>query len=83
MASPLDREHYEGNVLDQVADLRARLSALERANLGGGAGWQGISTTDFDTTTLPSPGDYGYQTTDDEIQINVGGTIRAISTSAV
>ena len=80
MVRPLDRAHYEGNVLDEIASLQQRVDALERLQF---TNWKGSSASDFDTTTLPNTGDYGYQTTDDEVQINVGGEIRAISTSAL
>ena len=49
----------------------------------GGAHYKGTSAIDYTTTTLPHHGDYGYQTTDGEIQVNCNGTIRAISTAAL
>ena len=65
---------------NRIRGLSSRVDELER--LEGGA-WRGASSIDFTTTTLPSPGDYGYQTTAGELQINVGGTIRAITTGAL
>ena len=45
--------------------------------------YQGAQAGDFSTTELPSHGDYGYQTTDNEIQVNCNGTVRAITTAAL
>ena len=78
---PLDKMHFEGNPLDRLDDLKRRLAELERQDVG--QHYKGTSATDFTTTLLPNPGDYGYQTTDAEIQINCNGTIRAITTAAL
>jgi len=78
--SILDRTHYEGNPLDQIEDLTKRIAALERMVL---THYKGISASDFSTAELPNPGDYGFQTADNEIQVNCNGTIRAISTAAL
>lgn len=73
-----------GDLLDaftqRILALEERADALERLEHGA---WRGTSASDFTTTTLPNPGDYGYQTTANEIQMNVGGSIRAVTTSAL
>ena len=57
---------------------------VERLEAGGSASrYKGTSAIDFTTGTLPRHGDYGYQTTDAEVQINCNGTIRAITTAAL
>jgi hypothetical protein len=45
--------------------------------------YKGTSAADFTTTTLPQHGDYGFQTTDNELQFNCNGTIRAVTTAAL
>ena len=45
--------------------------------------YKGELAIDFTTTELPYPGDYGTQTTDNEVQVNINGTVRAISTAAL
>lgn len=37
--------------------------------------YKGTGASDFTTTTLPHKGDYGYQTTASELQMNCNGTI--------
>lgn len=73
-----------GDLLDaftqRILALEERADALERLEHGA---WRGTSASDFTTTTLPNPGDYGYQATANEIQMNVGGSIRAVATSAL
>lgn len=73
-----------GDLLDtftqRILTLEGRVDALERLEHGA---WRGTSTGDFTTTTLPNPGDYGYQTTAGELQMNVGGSIRAVAVSAL
>ena len=64
----------------RLGRLDSRVGLLEAAEY---THWKGTSSSDFTTTTLPNPGDYGYQTSDNELQVNVGGTIRAIATSAL
>lgn len=44
--------------------------------------YKGTDASDFTTGTLTDAGDYGFQTTDNELQFNAGGTIRAIATGA-
>jgi len=56
MASPLDREHYEGNVIDMIKELRARVEALERTDLSGVAGPQGATGATGPTGPTGSPG---------------------------
>lgn len=56
MASLLDREHYEGNVLDAIAELRARIEALERTDLSGVAGPQGLTGPQGPQGPTGSPG---------------------------
>lgn len=63
-------------------DLFRRVAQLEMAG-GKSQHYKGVSAIDFTTTTLPSNGDYGYQSADSEIQINCNGTIRSITTNAL
>ena len=63
-----------------IADLRARVAGLESTEYSH---YKGAQAGDFTTTTLPHHGDYGYQTTDNEVQMNCNGTVRAISTAAL
>lgn len=65
---------------NEVLRLQARVDELERQEYGA---WRGTKSTDFTTTDLPNPGDYGYQTTALEVQMNIGGTVRAITTAAL
>ena len=78
--SLLDKEHYENNPLSLLEELSKRVDALERMIFSH---YKGTSASDFTTAELSNLGDYGYQTTDDEIQINCAGTIRAVSTAAL
>jgi len=63
-------------------DLFRRVAQLEMAGVKN-QHYKGVSTVDFTTVTLPSNGDYGYQSADFEIQINCNGTIRSITTNAL
>lgn len=64
-----------------IAELERRVEELEsRVSYDN---YQGTSASDFTTTNLPQHGDYGFQTTDSEIQVNCNGTIRAITTSVL
>ena len=45
--------------------------------------YRGTSAIDFTTTTLPHHGDYGFQTADNELQMNCNGTIRAVAMAAL
>lgn len=69
-------------------ELMRRIKAIEDvldqlATAASYDNYRGTSAIDFTTTTLPQHGDYGFQTADDEIQVNCNGTIRAISTAAL
>lgn len=70
------------DLLKRLEELGRRLQRLERLELPR-EHYRGTSAIDFTTTTLPQPGDYGYQTTDNEVQMNCNGTVRAISTAAL
>ena len=65
----------------EIKMMRRRIEELEASERNNN--YLGISSGDFTTTTLPNHGDYGFQTTDNEIQINCNGTIRAITTSTL
>jgi hypothetical protein len=69
-------------------DITRRITALERlveylTGQSGLARYRGTSASDFTTTTLPQHGDYGFQTVDNELQMNCNGTIRATAMSAL
>ena len=74
------RDQSVDNLLDWIDELKRRVDALERTPFEH---YKGTSSTDFTTATLVEPGDYGYQTTDAELQMNCNGTVRAISTGAL
>ncbi len=71
---------FELELAGKLAALERRVAALERLEHGA---WRGTSASDFSTTTLPNVGDYGYQTTAGELQMNVGGSIRAVGMGAL
>ena len=70
----------EIQLLRMITLLDRRLERLEVAKF---THYKGTSAADFTTTTLPHHGDYGFQTTDSEVQMNCNGTIRAWSTAAL
>jgi hypothetical protein len=65
----------------EVGTLRREVARLQRLEPVGH--YKGTKAADFTTADLPQPGDYGYQTTDNEVQINCNGTVRAIATAAL
>ena len=65
---------------DLLDEFDRRLDRLESMRF---THYKGAQAADFNTTTLPHHGDYGYQTTDNEIQVNCYGTVRAITTAAL
>ena len=73
---------------DLISGLVAAVSGLRRdvdgmQRLEPQSAWRGAKASDFTLADLPNGGDYGYQTTAQEIQINVGGVVRAVGTSPV
>ena len=60
-------------ILRRLAAIEARLDRLQRLNH-----YRGVSAIDFTTTTLPHEGDWGFQTADDEYQVNADGVILAV-----
>ena len=74
--------------MDAIASLTREVRKLWRAvrklQIGTAARhYRGTSAADFTTTTLPHEGDYGFQTTDNELQMNCNGTIRAVAMAAL
>ncbi len=63
-------------LIDWIKRLERRIENTDRGNPSP---YKGTSAGDFTTTTLPHHGDYGFQTTDNELQMNCSGTIRAVS----
>jgi len=68
---------------EQIELLAKRIVALKHdigrlQRLEPRSPYRGTKTTDFTTGDLPQPGDYGYQTTDLEVQMNCNGAVRAI-----
>ena len=57
----------------EVRELRALLVPLT---------YKGEQAGNFTTTELPRPGDYGTQTGNTELQVNINGVVRAITTAA-
>lgn len=70
----------EVQLLRLVAQLERRIERLESAKF---THYRGTSAADFTTTTLPHHGDYGFQTTDNELQMNCNGTVRAVAMAAL
>ena len=70
LSDPLVRELFR-----KLAQLERRMEANQPATF---THYCGTKTTDFTTTDLPHHGDYGYQTTDLEVQMNCDGAVRAI-----
>ena len=66
--------------IETINELSRRLRLLERRTFSN---YRGAQAGDFDTTTLPHHGDYGFQTTDNEVQMNCNGTIRAVAMAAL
>jgi len=74
----------EALAVELVRRVVALEAALERLQAGeSGALYRGTQAGDFSTTELPQEGDWGYQTTDNEVQVNCNGTVRAITTAAL
>ena len=71
---------FDRTIASRIIALEREIEALRNISF---TKWRGTQAGDFTTTTLPRHGDYGYQTTDNEVQMNIGGTIRAISTAAL
>ena len=67
-------------LVQRIAALELEVERLRTIEYGH---YKGAQAGDFSTTTLPQHGDYGYQTTDDEVQMNCNGTVRAITTAAL
>ncbi|MCP4536269.1 MAG: hypothetical protein GY832_03910 [Chloroflexi bacterium] len=63
-------------LIDWIKRLERR---IENADRGNPSQYKGTSAGDFTTATLPHHGDYGFQTTDNELQMNCNGTIRAVA----
>ena len=70
------------DLLKRLEELGRRLQRLERLELPR-EHYRGTSAIDFTTTTLPQHGDYGFQTADNELQMNCNGTIRAVAMAAL
>lgn len=71
----------ERELLRQIDRLTRRMEVLEQALAI--SHYKGASAIDFTTTTLPRHGDYGFQTTDNELQMNCNGTIRRAAMSTL
>ena len=69
----------EGGMMRQLIALEKRVQALSTPH----SKFKGTQAGDFTTTTLPQHGDYGYQTADNELQMNCNGVIRATAMAAV
>ena len=66
-----------------LKEIRKIYRALEDLRDNQFSHYKGAQAGDFNTTTLPHHGDYGYQTTNNEVQMNCNGTVRAITTAAL
>jgi hypothetical protein len=63
---------------DRINELASRVDDLERQEIA--VKWRGTKDADFTLSELSAAGDYGYQTTAEQVQMNVDGTIRKIAT---
>ena len=68
---------------ETIKELVAIRRELEDLRDNQASHYKGAQAGDFNTTTLPHHGDYGFQTTDNELQVNCNGTIRAASMAAL
>ena len=73
-------EELIGELVRRISTIETALEELQHA---GYTHYKGAQAGDFSTTTLPNHGDYGFQTTDNEVQVNCNGTVRAITTAAL
>lgn len=70
----------EAELVRRIAQLErqvAELYALLEPNP-----YKGEQAGDMTTTELPYPGDYGTVTGSNELQVNINGAVRAITTAA-
>ena len=63
------------SIMGELLALQARMQILETQPR---TKFKGTQAGDFTTTTLPHHGDYGFQSTANEFQMNCNGTIRAV-----
>lgn len=68
------------NLILRIDDCLRRIGRLETQEISP---YKGTKAADFAVADLPQHGDYGYQTTDSEVQMNCNGVIRAITTAAL
>ena len=68
----------EAELVNRIARLESKVAALE-AMIAAQA-YKGEQAGSFTTAELPYPGDYGTQTDLNELQININGSVRAITT---
>ena len=71
----------DGKMLRELADLRHRLEELEA--IMEASKYQGTQAGDLTTDDLTREGDYGFQSTDDELQMNCAGTILKTAMTAL
>ena len=67
-------------LIRQVKELR---KDVERLQTSPRTKYKGAQAGDFTTTVLPRHGDYGFQTTDNELQMNCNGVVRAVAMAAL
>ena len=70
----------EAVLVGKIAELERRVSELEAALEANP--YKDEQAGNFTTTELAYPGDYGTQTNDTELQVNINGVVRAITTAA-
>ncbi len=70
-----------GQLTRQVADLQRRLAKLEA--IVEASKYQGTQASDFTGDDLTREGDYGFQSTDDELQMQCAGTILKTAMTAL
>ena len=73
--------NLQQDLVNRIAALERRVQQLEE-QLKASA-YKGEQAADLSTTELPYPGDFGTQTNDNEVQVNINGTVRAITTAAL
>lgn len=71
---------------DVIEDIVRKIERLERWRAEVMAAeytqYKGTSSSDFTTAVLTDHGDYGFQTTANQVQMNCNGSIRKIATTA-
>jgi len=72
--------NLETELIRRIDELERRIRKLE-TQLAAPT-YKGEQAANFTTAELVRPGDYGTQTNNTELQVNINGSVRAITTAA-